>query len=216
MISKYKYIIWDWNGTLLNDVWLCIEIMNEMLEKRNLPGLTYDEYREIFDFPVQGYYEKAGFTFKNESFEDVSVEYCDEYVTRVNECDLHKDALSVLDVINGNGVVQTILSATDQQSLNKMVSDFTLDAYFHKIIGQDNQLAVGKTEKGKQLIEAINIDSDEIVLIGDTTHDVEVANALGVDCILLLNGHHSRPKLEMTGVEVVQGLSDLIPNGNQI
>ena len=59
MISKYKYIIWDWNGTLLNDVWLCIEIMNEMLENRNLPSITYDKYREIFDFPVQRYYEKG-------------------------------------------------------------------------------------------------------------------------------------------------------------
>ena len=214
MISKYKHIIWDWNGTLLNDVWLCIEIMNEMLEKRNLPSITYDKYREIFDFPVQRYYEKAGFDFEKESFEDLSDEYCNEYVDRVNECNLHKDSIAVLDFLSGNSVAQIILSATDQHSLNKMVSDFTVETYFHKIIGQDNQLAVGKTEKGKQLIEEINIDFEKMVLIGDTTHDVEVANALGIDCILLLNGHHSKPRLEMTGVGVVQELSNLISSGN--
>lgn len=214
MITKYRHIIWDWNGTLLNDVWLCIEIMNEMLEKRKLPGITYDKYREIFDFPFQRYYEKAGFDFGKESFGDLSDEYCNEYVNRVNECNLHKDSLTVLDFLSGNGMAQTILSATDQHSLNKMVSDFTVESYFHKIIGQDNQLAVGKTEKGKQLIEEINTAPDRIVLIGDTTHDVEVANALGIDCILLLNGHHSKTRLEMTGVEVVQELSNLISNWN--
>ena len=214
MISKYKCILWDWNGTLLNDVWLCIEIMNGMLERRNLPGINYTEYREIFDFPVQRYYESAGFNFTKESFEDVSVEYCDEYVTRVNECDLHTDALSILDTLNENGMTQNLLSATDQYSLNKMVKDFELNTYFKKIIGQDNQLAVGKIEKGKQLLEDINIDTDKIVLIGDTTHDVEVAEALGIDCILVLNGHHSKSKLEMTGVTIVKELSSLLPHKN--
>ena len=214
MISKYEYIIWDWNGTLLNDVWLCIEIMNQMLKKRNLPGLTYDAYREMFDFPVKRYYEKAGFNFKIESFEDASVEYCDEYINRVNECDLHKGAFSILNFFKENSVPQTILSATDQPGLNKMINDFALDTYFHKVIGQDTQLAIGKTEKGKQLIEEINIDPDKIVLIGDTTHDVEVADALDIDCVLLLNGHHSKSKLEMTGVRVVKELLNLIPGNN--
>jgi len=210
MISKYKYILWDWNGTLLNDVWLCIEIINGMLEKRNLPCISYNTYREIFDFPVQRYYEKAGFDFKKESFEDVSVEYCDEYVNRVNECDLHKGALSILNIFNENGVAQTILSATDHHSLNKMITDFALDTYFNEVIGQDNQLAVGKVEKGKQLLEEINIAPDKIVLIGDTAYDVEVADALDIDCILLLNGHHSKSKLDMTGVTVAKELSNLI------
>jgi phosphoglycolate phosphatase len=209
MISKYEYILWDWNGTLLDDVWLCIEIMNKMLSKRKLPSIKYNEYRKIFDFPVQNYYEKAGFNFGDESFESVSVEYCDEYTDRVNECELHKDALPILDYFDDNNVSQTILSATAQHSLNKMIIDFDLESYFTEIVGQDNQLAIGKIEKGKQLVRESNVHLDKIALIGDTTHDAEVANAIGIDCILVQNGHHTKSKLEITGATMVKELLDL-------
>ncbi len=211
MISKYRFIIWDWNGTLLDDVWLCIEIMNKMLSKRNLPNINYQKYQEIFNFPVQTYYKKAGFNFKKESFEAVSIEYCDEYVDRVNECELHKGTLSTLDFLCKTNTTQAILSATDQHRLDKMINDFDLDTYFNKIIGQDNQLAFGKVEKGKQLLEEIKIDLDKIVLIGDTTYDTDVADTLGVDCILVQNGHHTKSKLDMTGATVIKELSELTP-----
>ena len=64
-IAKHKHIIWDWNGTLINDVWLVVEAMNKMLKKRNLPKIDSKKYREIFDFPVTEYYSKLGFDFSN-------------------------------------------------------------------------------------------------------------------------------------------------------
>jgi phosphoglycolate phosphatase len=70
--------------------------------------------------------------------------------------------------------------------------DFNLESYFTEIVGQDNQLAIGKIEKGKQLVRESNVHLDKIALIGDTTHDAEVANAIGIDCILVQNGHHTK------------------------
>ena len=68
-MKNKKAIIWDWNGTLLDDVELCINSMNLLLKERNLQALTIDRYREIFTFPVKEYYQKAGFNFKTENFE---------------------------------------------------------------------------------------------------------------------------------------------------
>ena len=68
-LSKYSHIIWDWNGTLLNDAWLCVEVMNGMLAKRNLPIRTLNQYMDIFDFPVKDYYVKLGYNFEKEPFE---------------------------------------------------------------------------------------------------------------------------------------------------
>ncbi|GAI63219.1 unnamed protein product [marine sediment metagenome] len=84
-IAKHKHIIWDWNGTLINDVWLVVEIMNKMLKKRNLSKIDSKKYREIFDFPVTKYYSKLGFDFSNESFEKLTVEFISEYYQRFND-----------------------------------------------------------------------------------------------------------------------------------
>ena len=56
-MDPYTHIIWDWNGTLLDDAWLCVDVMNGMLRERRLPTRTLDQYKEVFDFPVRNYYE---------------------------------------------------------------------------------------------------------------------------------------------------------------
>ena len=57
---KPRCVIWDWNGTLLDDLQLCLRLLNEMLEEDGCPN-RYDlaAYREIFGFPVVDYYRRA-------------------------------------------------------------------------------------------------------------------------------------------------------------
>ena len=72
---KYKHIIWDWNGTLLNDSYLCVQILNESLRKRNIPEITVEKYREKFLFPIKTFYESIGFDFDKEPFENSNTEF---------------------------------------------------------------------------------------------------------------------------------------------
>jgi phosphoglycolate phosphatase len=83
-IFPYKHIIWDWNGTLFDDAWLCIEIINAMLVRRGLTRLTPEEYEQIFDFPVRDYYSRIGFDFQVEPFEKLSDEFIDRYMRLPN------------------------------------------------------------------------------------------------------------------------------------
>jgi phosphoglycolate phosphatase len=70
-MKQIEHIIWDWNGTILDDFQLCVEIINGMLIKRNMPTITKDEYSDIFDFPVKKYYKRIGFEFHKDSFESL-------------------------------------------------------------------------------------------------------------------------------------------------
>ena len=49
---KYKNVVWDWNGTLLNDVKVGVNTLNDMLGRRGLPLLSVEDYKEKFGFPV--------------------------------------------------------------------------------------------------------------------------------------------------------------------
>ena len=69
---KFKNIFFDFNGTIINDVDLCISLLNEMLLNKNHPTIERDEYFNIFTFPIIEYYKKAGFTFENYSFEELA------------------------------------------------------------------------------------------------------------------------------------------------
>ena len=65
---KIKHIVWDWNGTLLNDNWLAIKAINILLKRYNLPLITLEQYLAVFTFPVIDYYKELGFDFNKTSF----------------------------------------------------------------------------------------------------------------------------------------------------
>ena len=95
---RYKHIIWDWNGTLLNDAWLCVEVMNLLLKRRDLKEIDLNIYQSVFGFPIIDYYRRLGFTFEKESFEIPGTEFIIEYNKRCFEPKLQVDALQILKI----------------------------------------------------------------------------------------------------------------------
>jgi hypothetical protein len=121
VIKSYKHIIWDWNGTILCDVELGIEIMNGLLRQRSLHLLMSPSYRDLFTIPVKDYYARLGFDFAKEPFEIVGKLWMDEYKLRKFECGPYDGIVGVLDRIQQLGIGQSILSAYSQQTLDQMV-----------------------------------------------------------------------------------------------
>ena len=209
-ISNYRHIIWDWNGTLIDDVWLVVEIMNKMLKKRNLPGIDSKKYREIFDFPVTRYYLKLGFNFSLEPFEELTVEFISEYYARFNECKLFDKVEEVLKEISDRGIGQSILSASKEDVLTEKIRHYGIDKYFCRILGLDNHYAESKVDRGKKWIAELNLNPQDVLLIGDTTHDYIVSKHIGSDCLLIANGHYNYERLTKSGVDVVSSLKEII------
>jgi phosphoglycolate phosphatase len=193
--KSYSHIIWDWNGTLLNDFQLCHDILCEELQEAGLPKLLPESHRELFRFPVQDFYQSIGFNFKEISFEALAKKYMDRYRTRVLQCKLFEEAEHFLEKTWKEGVSHAILSAAPQKDLRAQVEYFGIHSYFTHVFGLVDDFAASKVERGKDLIRTWKIDPSEALLIGDTDHDLEVGNALGVDVLLIADGHQSFEKL---------------------
>lgn len=205
-----NHIIWDWNGTLLDDAWLCNEIINKLLEDNYLPKITLDEYKEHFDFPVKKYYENIGFDFDLISFEKLSDIFISEYNRRKFECKLQKDAERVIKFYYEKNIPQSILSARQHTDLIEDLEHYNLRKYFKFISGLDNHYAAGKIENGKKLIDKIGENPKDIIFIGDTTHDFDVAKALKTGRIAVSIGHHSEKKLKKNNVVIYDNLLQVV------
>lgn len=208
--SHIRTVIWDWNGTLLNDIDLCISTINNLLFKRNLPLIDVEKYKEVFSFPVKDYYERIGFDFQKEPFEIPAREFIDAYNRAVVSCNLHSEVLTVLEKLKQQDKQQIILSAMEQSALEMTLNQHQIMNYFDIVSGLDNHYAVSKLDNGKALIKKLQLNPSEICLIGDTTHDFEVAEALGCKCILVADGHQSEERLKETGCDVIGALSELV------
>ena len=209
-MQKYSHIIWDWNGTLFDDVDWCIEVINMLLSKRKMKTLdSISEYHAVFCFPIIEYYRRIGFDFDAESFEDLAEEFIALYHSNNSgNSRLFSNAEDTLDLVQKMGITQIILTASKKCNLLSQMSGFEISGYFDALLGLTDIYGKSKIEIGLDYIRQNNIEN--AVLIGDSLHDYEVAQALGVDCILIPNGHQSRETLQTCGAPLSNNISEVI------
>ena len=207
-MQNISHIIWDWNGTLLDDTQACVNSVNKMLTDRDLPRLTVERYRDIFGFPVSDFYRKIGFVLENEDWDAMAVEFHDLFLAD-DATGLHADALRILAELQEGGFCQSVLSASEQSILDSMIVDFNLGGYFKWIRGVNNLYGDSKLAVGKGLVDDLNIPAGNIMIIGDSLHDHEVSLELGIQCVLVAGGHQSYERLAKTGVTVLESLSGI-------
>lgn len=210
MIEQYKHILWDWNGTLLDDSWLCVEVLNSLLETKGKPPISLETYRTHFNFPVIHFYEFLGFETDQANFEAISHKFIAAYEARwLEECRLHAGVHQIFQESKAHGLSHSILSAAHQKALEIGTTHFGIEHYFDNLLGTNNIYADGKVLRAKQWIEQCPWKKEEILLVGDTLHDFEVAKSIGVPCLLLGAGHCHRQRLEDTQSPVFNSLNDL-------
>ena len=205
----YDYVVWDFNGTLLDDVMTGIRSVNTLLAERGLPEISgVEHYRSVFGFPIIEYYRSLGFDFESEPYEVLAPLWVALYLENVKNAGLFCDVRSTLEKIKEQGIKQIILSATEQQMLIEQIRSLEIEGYFEEILGLDNIHAGSKLSLAYDW-RARHHDA-RVLLIGDTDHDAQTARALGADCVLVCRGHQSREHLETIGCPVVSALDELL------
>lgn len=207
---KYEYVIWDWNGTLFNDIQISIDAMNHMLEAKEYPQrLESDLYKSIFSFPVIDYYKKVGLDFDRHPFDELAQLFIDLYSELQNSAGLFDGARDALKCFNNLGMKQSVISVCEKERLYHQISLFDINHYFNDVIGTDDNYAVSKADIAKKWFADRSIKPDKAVFIGDTVHDYEVARAVGCDCILIADGHQSWEVLSRTDAVIINSLSEI-------
>ena len=208
-MNRVDHVIWDWNGTLVDDARLCVNIVNGILSEMLIPKVSLEFYRDNFSFPVRSYYEKIGLPTEEASYREISEKFISEYRKLRKSCNLHKNARSVIMELSEAGIGQSILSAGKLSDLTTFVGEFGLSGLVDPVTGVSNIHAAGKKDISQAHLAEVGHDPSNVLLVGDTGHDEEVSIHLGVRCLLFTGGHNS--------VQVLEGCkSDLIDDLRQV
>ncbi|MCR5414672.1 MAG: HAD family hydrolase [Kiritimatiellae bacterium] len=187
-------ILWDWNGTLLDDTSACVDALNEMLRRRGAKPISMDFYRREFAFPVRSFYEKIGVRLDDEDWDALAREYHDTYNSRPFA--LNAGAITALETAKAAGARQAVLSALRQDMLDEATRRFGVDRYMDFVYGTDNLDGGSKLARARSLLESLGSpDPATVTMIGDSLHDAEVARDLGVKSVLFSGGGHSAERL---------------------
>ena len=206
---KIKEIVWDWNGTLINDTSLCVDILNKVWFLHDGPSISIEYYRNSCSFPVSAFYKGISLPSSGKKFDDLSLSFISEYRLKWKECNLQPGVLQILKLIQQLGLRQSILSAGNQLDVEVFLDHFKLESFFNQVFGTDNIKAEGKIELGKKFITDSNLRPEEILLVGDTIHDLQVANEIGCLVLLFSQGHNSNNQLSGYSVQIINDLMEV-------
>ena len=208
---KYSHIIWDFNGTILDDLKLSLESINTVLARRNIKQIaSEDEYRNLFCFPIETYYTKLGFDFDSEPYKIPADEWIELYNNGIDDIPLTYGVIDVIKTINANNIPQIVLSASEKNTLLRQLNKYDLVKYFECVLGTDDAYGKGKVDMARDWGRTSHVDFSKSVLIGDTDHDFETAQALGCNCILYCKGHMNQERLSRFGVPVISEIKELL------
>ena len=182
-----KHILWDWNGTLLDDTQAALDTLNIMLTRRGRSAIGMEFYRDHFSFPVRPFYDTIGMSVPDDEWDALAQEYHDVYAAQPKR--LNAETIAALEAVKAAGARQSIISALRQDLLDAATADFGVAPYMESIYGVDNLDGASKLDRALELMT--RIDGDDVVVIGDAFHDKEIADALKVKCVLCGQGSHA-------------------------
>ncbi len=208
VFGPMKLILWDWNGTLLNDTPLNADVFNQVRAELGYEPVSIERYRELYRHPISKMYEDSGFDFSRHPFEDVARRWSEVYRAVPEPPPLHDGARDVLSRAQGRGSRQAILSALPHHLLEAAIEHHQLGAFFETVRGATDLLGHSKVAQGVDLARELGVYGKEISLIGDSSHDAEVAQELGAGCWLVSHGAESESRLLQTGYPVCASLGE--------
>ena len=206
-MQKYTWLIFDFNGTIYNDLPESVKIANFYLQQAHKPLTNVEEYREEFEFPAINYYKKKGLVIKDEDFDYYKNDYPQRYLQN-ETISLAPHAHEVLRELKKTYHL-ALISILNEEILQSQCIQFKIASYFEKILGQNNVDSASKLETAKRFVKERDLDPKKILFIGDTMHDYEVAHSLGAACLLYDQGYQSHQILETSGCNVISDFNDI-------
>jgi phosphoglycolate phosphatase-like HAD superfamily hydrolase len=203
------HLIWDWNGTLLDDLDLVVAATNISLATLDGPRVTADEHRRDFHRPVSSYYAHVlGRPVSADEFAILDAAFHRAYRAGLAECSLTADALEAVAAWPGT---QSLLSMFFHRELVPVVTGHGLHVHLSRIDGLRDEIGGGsKLPHLTAHIEALGLAPEECVLIGDSVDDAEAAQAIGAGIVLYGGGFTDASRLRETGVPVASTLVEAV------
>ncbi len=206
------HIVWDWNGTLLDDNHANLAAVNAVCASFGREPVEMDHWRSIFRRPLIPCYEELlGRTFTEGEWERVEKLYDESYVSHLPTCELAQGVPDVLHAWAGEGRTQSLLSMATHEHLVPLIAERGLTSHFTRVDGR--KFTTVKDSKAEHLIDHLrrqDLDPSRVVLIGDIDDDARAAHEAGARTVLVASGLMARERLEATGAPVVDSPAEAV------
>ena len=205
---KYRNIIWDYNGTIINDAELAVKAENLVLKSYGKLPITLEYYLKECEMPLVIFYNKI-FDMENYDYSEIARRFITYYDELFETADIFPEVRKMIEYLSDKGCSQGVISGFETTRLVNSLKKFGLEKYFKFMSGSDDYNAGDKSERAVKVVEKYGFDPKETLFIGDMYHDYETAKRVGANCVLIAKGHQGAEVLRSYGITVLDSAEEL-------
>ncbi|MEV7102757.1 HAD family hydrolase [Streptomyces atroolivaceus] len=206
------HLVWDWNGTLLDDIHAVLGATNAAFAEVDLAPITLEQYRETYCVPIPKFYERLmGRLPTPAEWERMDGLFHRHYSEQRVACGLTEGVEELLIRWQLGGRSQSMLSMYGHEHLVPVVRGYGIERHFVRVDGRTGPSGGSKAQHMERHFEVLGgIAPESAVVIGDAVDDAVAAAHVGARAVLYTGGSHSRSSLEAAGVPVVDTLAEAV------
>ena len=205
------HIVWDWNGTLLDDLDVVIDALNVGLTRHGEQPIDADDYRDHFTRPIRRFYDSLfGRQISDMEWADLNKTFHDEYYARVDSAPLSVDSVEALDRVDSMSWSQSLLSMSPEERLLAVVAQRGLGDRFTSIQGLQSETGGLKAAHLAHHLASGGHSPDHVVIIGDTPDDAIAAKHVGAQVVMYDGGSHHLLDLHEAEAPIAHTLVDAV------
>ncbi len=203
-MSKYKLIVFDLDGTLLDTTEGILKSVKDTVSHYNLPEIGDDVIQSFIGPPIQNTFEKHYGLTDNDLQE--ATDYFRTVYSQQNLlfARVYDGIYELFQYMKDNGFVSSVATYKREDYAIRLLKSFHFDDYSDILFGADNFNQLKKNDIIRKCIEKANIkDYSEVLMVGDTLHDSEGAEQIGVDFLAVTYGFGFKSKTECENMNCV-------------
>ena len=195
-IPMFKNIIFDWSGTLVDDLALTLDASNYVFSQYGKPCMNRDEFRAEFQLPYPDYYARV---LPHADLDELEDHF--RYAFRVSNAPVEvlPNAREFLEFCRARGVRCFILTSVDAKEFDTQCRELGMMEYFEAIHAGIRH----KDAHIHTLLAQHGLHAHETAFIGDMQHDVETAHHAGITSIAVLTGYNDAAQLSKARPDMI-------------
>jgi phosphoglycolate phosphatase-like HAD superfamily hydrolase len=210
-VPAHSHLVWDWNGTLLDDLPIVIDAVNRSIGAFGVNAITADDYRDHYTRPVRHFYDRIfARPITDEEWLRLNAGFHEAYFEAATHVELAPGAREAMHRLSEAGWTQSLLSMSPHDWLEGIVERLAITETFEMVDGLSGPTGGAKAIHLEEHLDMLEVPGESVVVVGDTPDDVAAARHVGARAILFHGGSHHMEVLVSQGVPIAETIEEAV------
>ena len=209
---KYKAIVFDWDGTLMDSISKIVESMQTSAKHLGFPVPDYDQAKNVIGISLLPALKQLFNVHDEETAMQLFHTYKDHFKDHAQiSSPLFTGAIELLETLRQQGYILAVATGKARQGLDHNWHHSNTKHYFSASRTADDAQSKPSPDMLQQLLSELNLSADQVLMVGDTTYDMAMAEAINMDRVGVSFGVHSKDELQKHNpLAVIDALEELL------